>query len=712
MVTHLAKGCAKAFQVYRREGLSGIKWRMLALQKNEAFGDGRWTYLHPIVNAVITACRWLDTSLLARSTPMRLLMGYTLASRRFRNGDMRFHLDKASPAFTIIRQDFIVSGWAVNLKTCMPIPVRVVLGDTIHHASVCDRPDVGRALATVCSLPEKIGFASAVRLPHPGLHRMLTQLRNAAGEWVTVHRTLAWCKPGSASTYHAWALQDQKRLEAQTPELKAHIGVMPHKPVFAVIVHGDPAAPMTAKTLAALQRQLYPHFHTHLAALQKNFAQAIAEADGDFILVLKSGQVLADHALYAFADEINKHPDADILYGDEDALDDEDLRHTPFYKPDWSPDTLETFNYIGFPACVRAALAQDCLAQGLYDLMLKATERTSRIRHIPQVLGHALPSRTHDAASDIAALEGRLARTGRSGTVSEHTLHKGCYDIRLSLVRAPLISIIIPTAGKVIAIDDRRLDLIANVIEQIRNRSTYTQIEIIVVDNGDLTQAQTDMLAQAGCRRVTYRDPAFNIAKKLNLGVAEARGELLLLMNDDIEIITPSWLERMMEHFEKPHVGAVGAKLLYPDGGLQHIGVVLNGGNPEHIRRHFATRDEAGYFFSTCGVRNYLAVTGACMMTPAALYRAAGGYSEALAMNYNDIDYCLKLGELGYATVYAPRAELIHMESVSRPPVMDPAEQEWFQARWASLASDPFYNEACLSVLPPTFIPSINTKRV
>src|SRR5205085_11042870 len=167
-----------------------------------------------------------------------------------------------------------------------------------------------------------------------------------------------------------------------------------------------------------------------------------------------------------------------------------------------------------------------------------------------------------------------------------------------------------------------------------------------VVDNGDLSPNQQRMLAEAECKRITYRDPIFNVSKKLNLGVSIANGELFVLMNDDIEILTPSWIERLLEHFEKPHVGVVGAKLLYPNERTQHVGVVHNFANPDHVRRRFP-RNDAGYFFSTCGVRNYTAVTGACMMTPASIHRDVGGYSDELDVNFNDVDYGIKVRSQG-----------------------------------------------------------------
>jgi glycosyltransferase involved in cell wall biosynthesis len=268
--------------------------------------------------------------------------------------------------------------------------------------------------------------------------------------------------------------------------------------------------------------------------------------------------------------------------------------------------------------------------------------------------------------------------------------------------------VVIPTAGRTVTVGERRIDLIENVIRHIRNRSTYKNIEIIVVDNGDLSAGQLGVLELAECRRITYADPTFNVARKLNLGVSLATGELLLLLNDDIEILTPDWIERLLEHFEKPHVGVVGAKLLYPNEETQHVGVVHNFGNPDHVRRRFP-RTDAGYFFSTCGVRNYCAVTGACMMTSARVYQDVGGYSDELAVSFNDVDFCMKVRRKGLSVVYTPSAELIHMESLSRVVSLDMRELDWYHQQWApELSCDQFYNENFLSVEPPTFLPCVN----
>ena len=209
---------------------------------------------------------------------------------------------------------------------------------------------------------------------------------------------------------------------------------------------------------------------------------------------------------------------------------------------------------------------------------------------------------------------------------------------------------------------------------------------------------------------MSYLKPVFNVAAKLNLGAKRAKGQLLLLLNDDVEVIEPSWIERLVEQFEKPHIGAAGAKLLYPDGRIQHAGVVTNYGNPDHVCR-YASGDDAGYFYSTCAAHNFSAVTGACVMTRTDLYAKVGGFSEELAVSFNDVDYCFKVRKSGFDVVYAPQAVLTHMESVSQIPSLDMSELVWFTNRWASeLIRDPYYNERFLGIAPPTFEPTVNDR--
>jgi GT2 family glycosyltransferase len=646
--------------------------------------------------------------------------------------DKPSHIHKPRRLFNIVGPSLSISGWCVDIADNAVGNIRARIGKAVYQPHQIRRVDVQQALESVCKAPIGCGFGVELSIPF-GLHRIWIDIEGPDGNWIPVRRALLLRIPGHhkhSLCYKSWARIEQKRLKTELPEINRHIDVMIPKPIFTIVIDTRQSLDGWKATLQSIRKQIYPHHELRTlvnvgAKLPISLEQgakalhgiSFKDILGDFIVFIECGQSLSSNALYEFASAINHDPDLDLIYGDEDHLSVTGERCDPFHKPDWSPDYLETFNYIKFPSCFRTAIARGCFDKAhLYDLALKFTERTAKIRHVAKILGHQAKRKIDEgtleckSAQDITALQGRLNRTGRQGTVREHKLHAGCYDIQITLKREPLVSVVIPTAGKVVTLGDRQIDLITNIAHQIRNQSTYKNIEIIVVDNGDLSERQQQTLSDQGCRLITYTETIFNISKKLNLGASIANGELLLLINDDIEIILPSWIERMVEHFEKPHVGVVGAKLLDPEGLTQHVGVVHNHGNPDHVRRR-QPKEEAGYYFSTCGVRNFMGVTGAVMMTLSSTYRLVGGYSEALKVSFNDIDYCLKVREVGLWIVYAPRAELVHMESASCIRSLDMGELTWYHKRWAQqLIYDPYYNEQFLSVEPPTFVPCVNKR--
>jgi len=508
--------------------------------------------------------------------------------------------------------------------------------------------------------------------------------------------------------YAMQIMDEQQRFAFELPELLRHIEAMLYRPHFHILIHRN-AAGHRDRTVASLDRQIYRDWSVSDLDWMEGSGKWADPGDATHFVFLECGDRLNERALYEFASAINADPSLDLIFADEDQLDELDGRCSPFYKPDWSPDTLESFNYLG-AACFAAGPSQAAcrVARSYYDFVLRMTEQGARVAHVERVLCHrgrgaADPIDEPESAADRRALEGRLSRTGRTGRVGAALAARPCYDIQLGLAKQPLVSVIIPTAGKVIDLGGRRIDLLMNCLDIIKERSTYQNLEFVIVDNGDLDAVRLHALRARGCRMATFSEPNFNVSKKLNLGAGIATGTMLLLLNDDIEPLAPDWIERLLEQFEKPWVGVVGAKLLYPDMTLQHVGVATNFGQADHVRRQ-RPRDDIGYFFSTCGVRNFSAVTGACMMTPADLYRRLGGYNEALAVSYNDVDYCFKVRSAGLTAVYAPKAELIHFESQSRKPVLNVAESEYFQSEWARmLTRDPFYNEQNLHTRPPSF---------
>ena len=660
-----------------------------------------------------------------------------------------FHVDAPQERVAWFRPDHAIArGWAVDTATgCLP-PIRLTVGGRTHTPVVVDRGDVQQALSGIASIQAAVGFVFCDN-PRRGLHRLRLEIQARDGRWVTIKQAWTWRglklisdkylpkrKPPTEVDHDTLSRRRNRHLRGQRQEIAGHTAALAIRPRIAALIDATGSTDGLSATLAALAGQWYPLAEAVIVAdssaplaaatpKQRFPCRTVAacqpaEIDCDFLLVLEAGEQLSTDACYQLASSINRDPTIDVLYGDEDLRQQSGRFTQPFRKPAWSPDYLETFDYPGAVFCRPGLLEPDTSFTGRYDLTLRATENTTRVAYVPEVLCHRdgrfLSSRDESAASDRDrdALQARLERSGRHGSrAARHPRHAGCLVIEPQTGSRPTVSVVIPTAGKVIETDAYgQLDLIVQIVEQLRTRTDYPDLEIIVVDNGDLSAMQRAALDAVDVKRVTYTEPVFNVAKKLNLGAAAATGELLLLLNDDIIIEQADWLTRLAAHFAKPNVGVVGLRLCYPDRTTQHVGVVHNQGNPDHVRR-LVPHDEAGYFFSTCGVRNFMAVTGAAMLTRTATYTQVGGYSEDLAVSYNDADFCMKVRELGLSVVYDGAAELIHLESQSRVASADPAEVRIYQERWASrVVSDPFYNELRLTVASPTFEPHCNRREV
>ena len=387
---------------------------------------------------------------------------------------------------------------------------------------------------------------------------------------------------------------------------------------------------------------------------------ALGVATGEFIALLDHDDELAPDALLEVVSTLNEHPDADLIYTDEDKLEFDGTHADPFFKPDWSPDYLRSTMYIGHLGVHRRSLvarlggfrsafdgAQD------YDLALRATEHTSHVYHIPKVLYHwrkipgsAAGDRTakpwgFDAAR--RALADHVSRLDMPATVEDQP-GNGFWRVRYGVIGDPLVSILIPTDGRIASTPHGSRDLLLGCLRSIVERTTGARYELVIVDNGRLSEEVVAYLRTVPHRRVTYRAPGpFNFAAKVNFAAQHAQGEHLLLLNDDTEVRSGEWIRAMLEFSQQRGVGAVGAKLFYPDGRIQHVGVVLGiGGGACHV---FAGQpgDTPGYFGSAFVIRNYSAVTGACCMTPRSVFEEVGGFDERFARDFNDVDYCLRV---------------------------------------------------------------------
>jgi GT2 family glycosyltransferase len=425
--------------------------------------------------------------------------------------------------------------------------------------------------------------------------------------------------------------------------------------------------------------------------------------DGEFITLLSPADSLAPFAFFEVVRELNQNPQADFLYSDEDCLS-RGRRKRPLFKPNWSPDTLESHNYIGGMLVLRRALVEQAggFRAGFeedthYDLVLRASARAGRIAHLPQVLYHRRKRPAGSPSTETMpgrALADHFRRQGNRAEVKS-TLHPEVFEVKRSLSRRPLVSILIPNKDNA--------GVLARCVASVR-RSTYEAYELIIVDNNSReadTFAAYDRLTQAAnvCL-LTWPGP-FNYAAINNRAAEAAAGEILLFLNNDVEVITPDWMERLLEHALRPEIGAVGAMLYYPDDTVQHAGIVLGGPlGCGHLLRHWP-RGSAGYANRLAAVQNVSAVTGACLMTRKAVFEEVRGFDELFAVGFNDLDLCLKMRRCGYRVVWTPHAELYHYECTTRGRDITPEklararyEQALFETKWADVlqVGDACYN--------------------
>lgn len=447
--------------------------------------------------------------------------------------------------------------------------------------------------------------------------------------------------------------------------------------------------------------------------IAENTNAAFAMAEGDFVGLLDHDDLLSPNALYEVAAALEAEPQGDVVYTDEDKVTTDLSEHfQPHLKPDFNIDLLRSNNYICHFFLVRREIvekvggfrrefdgAQD------YDFIFRCTEAARKVCHVPEILYHW---RTHKASTadnpaskmyafdaGKRAIEDHLRRRGVAGKVS-HTKDLGFYRVEYPPVREDLISIIIPNK------DEK--ETLEKCLESIRNKSTYKNYEILIIENNSTSQEifqYYEELKKIENIRVLTWENEFNYSAINNFGVSHARGEYLLFLNNDIEVITPNWLEEMLGNCQRTEVGAVGVKLYYPDDTIQHAGCVVGiGGVAGHMFVGM-DRNRTGYLHKASIQQDLSAVTAACMMMKAEAFRKAGGFTEELAVAFNDVDLCLKVGKQGYLVVYNPYVEMYHYESKSRGQEDSEdkirrfqREIEYMRTHWINILKegDPCYN--------------------
>ncbi len=438
-----------------------------------------------------------------------------------------------------------------------------------------------------------------------------------------------------------------------------------------------------------------------------NSARALAS--GEFFCFLDHDDVLSPHALAYVCEAVNLYPQADIFYTDEDKIDEAGRRSHPFFKPDWSPDTLLSLNYICHLFVIRRDLAEAageldpaCDGGQDYDFILRATAQAAHVEHIPRVLYHwrvsgdstanTIDTKTFALDAAHRALASHAARVNKSITI--HPGHvPGRWRARYPIPAGTKVSIIIASGGKA--------DVLRTNLDSLFGRTLYPDYEVVVADNsrgGVIEKLTAEYLGRhANLRYVDWREKPFNFSIINNSAARSCQSPVLLFLNDDTSVLEPGWLEAMLELAIRPEVGAVGAKLLYPAGGIQHAGVIM--GVYDNCGHAFKGLDGSvpHYFDFSDVIRNVSAVTGACLMTRSEVFWQVGGFDEAqFAVAFNDIDLCLKIGKAGFRVLYTPHAVLYHHEAFSKTTkdlIPHPDEVAGMRSKWSTIiAHDPHYS--------------------
>ena len=467
--------------------------------------------------------------------------------------------------------------------------------------------------------------------------------------------------------------------------------------------------------LPALDNRIKVRFCEENGHISRASNEALTLCTGEWVALIDHDDTLSEYALYHVVKTINDNPGIQLIYSDEDKIDVSGKRHEPYFKPDWNPDLFYSQNLFSHLGVYRRELLLGVggFREGFegsqdYDLVLRCVENISyqQIAHIPKILYHW---RVHEESTASTADAKPYAKLAGERALNEHFARKHLsaraelvglgYRVHYEVpVPHPLVSLIIPTRNQ--------LKHLKTCISSIIDNTAYSAYEIIIVDNGSDDKSALRYLKKIQKLdqiTVVRDDKPFNYSALNNLGVSFANGTIIGLLNNDTEVINPEWLGEMVSHCSRDDVGAVGARLWYPNDTLQHGGIVLGLGADRvagHVHRN-VERGSLGYFSRLSLCSNYSAVTAACLLVKKELYLEVGGFDAMnLPVAYNDVDFCLKLSELGYRNVFTPYADLYRHESVTRGKkeaghgiIRNNGEIAYMQARWGPiLLQDPMYN--------------------
>lgn len=644
-----------------------------------------------------------------------------------------------------------VSGWCFAISGNEITELRARVRKNIFPARFGKvRPDIGLRFD---NRPGALlsGFSLEATIP-PGRSQLILEARSDRQPWETffVHPVRGPIfrerSDGDTAHYAHWIRCYDQLQRDDLKRIRGQIEQFHYSPLISVLLPVyNSNLKWLQRAIASVQEQLYPSWELcivddassdrkiwpflqryarrdrrikvmrrtengHISAASND---ALRLATGDFVALLDHDDELAPTALYFVALALNKNPDLQLLYSDEDKLDAQNRRFEPYFKSDWNPELFLAQNFVSHLGVYRTDLVRRVggFRVGFegsqdYDLTLRYIEeiQPKQIEHLPWVLYHWRAGHQSTASNASAkpyaqeaarrAVQEYLERRKIAGTVVPS------FDIYLQTRYAlpaeqPLVAIIIPTRDQ-----GSRLK---TCLHSIFNQTDYRPYEVIVLDNETHDSETLEFLAELTKRdgvRVERIEGGFNYSRLNNRGVELSRGSLIALLNNDVEVINDDWLSEMVSRVMQPKVAMVGARLWYPNGTIQHGGVILGAGGIAAHAHAGVRRGEPGYFARAHLAQDVSAVTTACALVKREAYLQVGGFDENLAVTFNDVDFCLRLREAGYRVLWTPYAELIHHESASRgfdniapKQVRFLAEVDYMKSKWHHiLQRDPFYN--------------------
>ncbi|BEV11621.1 glycosyltransferase family 2 protein [Asticcacaulis sp. DW145] len=547
--------------------------------------------------------------------------------------------------------------------------------------------------------------------------------------------------------YSDWLKAHSAILQLSKSEQRRRLAMFKRHPLISVVMPVyNPPVPFLVEAIESVIRQSYPNWELCIADdcstnpeirtvleeyktrdnrirvcfrdinghISEASNSALGLATGEYVALLDHDDILPEDALFWVGDAIDRFPALDVIYSDEDKIDEMGRRFDPYFKSDFNYELFLAQNMVSHLGVYRRALVERVggFRRGYegsqdHDLALRVVEQTfvDRIHHIPRVLYHwraiagstavDVSEKSYATQAGVKAVRDHLKRIGVDATVDIADAKIGHYRVQYALRnKDALVSIIIPTRD--------RLDLLRVAVESIFSNTTYKKYEIVIIDNGSIETDTLEYFAYLKGRgvKIVRDDLTFNFSRLVNIGVKESAGEYIVLLNNDIEIITDRWLEELVSFAQMKDIGCVGARLWYPDRTIQHAGVVLGmGGVAGHVHKHLDAGSK-GYFCRAVHHQSFSAVTAACVMVRRDVFGLVGGFDESLAVAFNDVDFCLKVVAAGYRNIWTPYAEMVHHESASRGEETTPEKQRRFQAevdamiaRWGEkLYWDPAYN--------------------